>query len=58
MTDPARLSAAAQATLNAYERGGIAAALYAVAHHLRNDRRQLAAVATELESRLPTTEHS
>lgn len=58
------LSMAAQAALDAYgnacrnevgtaaiigyERRGIAAAFYAVAHHLPNDRRQLAAIADEL----------
>jgi acyl-CoA reductase-like NAD-dependent aldehyde dehydrogenase len=55
MTTPKRLSPAAQAALNAFDRCGdnwpqaLAAALYAAAHHLSHDRRQLAAIATELE---------
>ena len=45
----------AQAVLNAFDRCGdnwpqaLATALYAAAHHLSHDRRQLAAIATELE---------
>ena len=60
MTTPNSLSPAAQAGLSAWlssENGArmlgdpvcLAAALYAVAHHLSHDRRQLAAIATELE---------
>ena len=49
------LSPAAQAVLDAFDRCGdnwpqaLAAALYAAAHRLSHDRRQLAAIATELE---------
>jgi hypothetical protein len=55
MSTPKPLSPAAQAVLNAFDRCGdnwpqaLAAALYAAAHHLSHDRRQLAAIATELE---------
>jgi hypothetical protein len=55
MTTPKPLSPAAQAVLNAFDRCGdnwpqaLAAALYAAAHRLGHDRRQLAAIATELE---------
>ncbi len=55
MITPNPLSPAAQAVLNAFDRCGdnwpqaLAAALYAAAHHLSHDRRQLAAIATELE---------
>jgi hypothetical protein len=55
MTTPKSLSPAAQAVLNAFDRCGdnwpqaLAAALYAAAHHLSHDRRQLTAIATELE---------
>ena len=62
-TDRSRkpLSPAAQAVLDAYcthadflnrevsHEEMLAAALYAAAHHLPNDRRQLAAIADELE---------
>jgi len=54
-----RLSPAAQAVMDQFVMGacgetysiraGIAAALYAAAHHLPNDRRVLAAIADELE---------
>jgi hypothetical protein len=54
----ADLSPAAQAVLDAFHKelppdnqpGGLVAALYAAAHHLPNDRRQLAAIADELEA--------
>jgi len=52
---PKPLSPAAQAVLNAFDRCGddwpqaLAAALYAAAHRLSHDRRQLAAIATELD---------
>ena len=52
---PPPLSPAAQAVLDAFDRCGdnwpqaLAAALYAAAHRLSHDRRQLAAIATELE---------
>jgi len=55
MSTPNHLTPAAQAVLNAFDRCGdnwpqaLAAALYAAAHHLSHDRRQLAAIATELE---------
>jgi len=60
MNNPKPLSPAAQAVLNAWlssENGVrmpgnpvcLAAALYAAAHHLSHDRRQLAAIATEIE---------
>jgi hypothetical protein len=55
MTTPKPLSSAAQAVLDAFDRCGdnwpqaLAGALYAAAHHLSHDRRQLAAIATELE---------
>jgi hypothetical protein len=53
----ADLSPAAQAVLDAYIQGlatkrrdAIAAALYAAAHYLDHDRRQLAAIAAELDN--------
>jgi len=55
MITPNHLTPAAAAVLNAFDRCGdnwpqaLAAALYAAAHHLSHDRRQLAAIATELE---------
>ena len=55
MTTLKLLSPDAQAVLDAFDRCGdnwpqaLAAALYAAAHHLSHDRRQLAAIATELE---------
>jgi hypothetical protein len=55
MTTLKLLSPAAQAVLDAFDRCGdnwpqaLAAALNAAAHHLNHDRRQLAAIATELE---------
>ena len=55
MSTPKPLSPAAQAVRNAFDRCGdnwpqaLTAALYAAAHHLTHDRRQLAAIATELE---------
>ena len=55
MSTPKPLSPAAQAVLNAFDRCGdnwpqaLAAGLYAAAHHLSHDRRQLAAIASELE---------
>jgi len=55
MIDTKPLSPAAQAVLDAFDRCGdnwpqsLAAALYAAAHRLSHDRRQLAAIATELE---------
>jgi len=54
-SQPPASNTAAQAVLNAFDRCGdnwpqaLAAALYAAAHHLSHDRRQLAAIATELE---------
>jgi hypothetical protein len=44
----AAMASAIQNLHGTYERD-IAAALYAAAHHLPNDRRQLAAIADELE---------
>jgi len=55
MTTLKLLSHATQAVLDAFDRCGdnwpqvLAAAFYAAAHHLSHDRRQLAAIATELE---------
>ncbi len=55
MSTPKPLSPAAQAVLDAFDRWvddwthGLTAALYAAAHHLSHDRRQLAAIATEIE---------
>ena len=55
MSTPNHPSPAAQAVLDAFDRCGdnwpqaLAAALNAAAHHLNHDRRQLAAIATELE---------
>ena len=55
MTTPKPRTDAAQAVLNAFDScednwpQALAAALYAAAHHLSHDRRQLAAIATELE---------
>jgi len=55
MTTPKPLSPAAQAVLDAFDRWvddwtqGLAAALYAAAHHLSHDRCQLAAIVTEIE---------
>jgi hypothetical protein len=55
MTPSKPLSPAAQAVMDAFDRCGdnwpqaLAAGLYAAAHHLSHDRRQLAAIATELE---------
>jgi len=53
----ADLSPAAQAMLDAIDsqdgesdRAVVVAALYAAAHHLPNDRKQLAAIADELEA--------
>jgi hypothetical protein len=55
MTPSKPLSPAAQAVMDAFDRCGdnwpqaLAAGLYAAVHHLSHERRQLAAIATELE---------